>query len=138
MIRKEKKPTTRELSILQILWKLGPSTVREVHEALNAQADHKTVGYTTTLKFMQVMHEKGLLSRKMEGISHIYTPTVSEEETVKETLDKIVETTFQGSTTKLVLQLLGDHKTTQNELQMIRDFLDDLEKESGNDKNQRL
>ncbi len=130
MSSKKRKPTKRELAILQILWKRGPSTVRQVHEELNAQQETRKVGYTTTLKFMQVMHEKGLLSRKMKGISHIYTPTVSEEENVKETLSKIVENTFQGSTTRLVMQLLGNHKTSKKELQMIRDFLDNLEDES--------
>ncbi len=121
------KPTQRELAILQVLWRLGPATVRQVHEELNQLEDAKKVGYTTTLKFMQLMHEKGFLSREMEGVSHIYTPTISEQENVSQVLGKIVETTFKGSTMKLVMQLLGNKKTSKKELKEIREFLDDLE-----------
>ena len=121
------KPTQRELAILQVLWRLGPATVRQVHEELNQLEDAKKVGYTTTLKFMQLMHEKGFLSREMEGVSHIYTPIISEQENVSQVLGKIVETTFKGSTMKLVMQLLGNKKTSKKELKEIREFLDDLE-----------
>lgn len=124
---KKNKPTQRELAILEILWRLGPSTVRQVHEKLLQAEDAKPVGYTTTLKFMQLMHEKGFLDREMEGVSHIYTPTISEEDNVKEVIGKIVDTTFKGSTMKLVMQLLGNRKTSRKELNEIRSFLDDLE-----------
>ena len=67
------------MTILRILWKTGPATVRQVHEELNSLGAGKKVGYTTALKFMQVMHEKGLLSRTLDGVSHVYTPTISEE-----------------------------------------------------------
>lgn len=127
---KKNKPTQRELAILEILWRLGPSTVRQVHETLLQADDAKPVGYTTTLKFMQLMHEKGFLSRKMEGVSHIYTPIITEEDNVKEVLGKIVDTTFKGSTMKLVMQLLGNRKTSKQELDEIRSFLDDLEEDS--------
>lgn len=130
MGEKQIKPTQRELAILEVLWRLGPSTVRQVHEALLQLEDAKKVGYTTTLKFMQLMHEKGFLNREMEGVSHIYTPTISEEENVKQVLGKIVDTTFKGSTMKLVMQLLGNRKTSRKELNEIRSFLDDLEEDS--------
>jgi len=126
----ELKPTQREMAILRILWKIGPATVRQVHEQLNAQQEGKKVGYTTALKFMQLMHEKALLSRKLEGVSHVYTPTISEEENVNEVLNKMVETTFKGSSSKLIMQFLGNHKTTKEELQEIRNFLNDLEDDS--------
>lgn len=130
MGEKKIKPTQRELAILEVLWRLGPATVRQVHEALLEVEDAKKVGYTTTLKFMQLMHEKGFLQREMEGVSHVYTPTISEEDNVKQVLGKIVDTTFKGSTMKLVMQLLGNRKTSRKELNEIRSFLDDLEENS--------
>ncbi|MBX2873625.1 MAG: BlaI/MecI/CopY family transcriptional regulator [Saprospiraceae bacterium] len=130
MGEKKIKPTQRELAILEVLWRLGPSTVRQVHEALLQIEDAKKVGYTTTLKFMQLMHEKGFLNREMEGVSHVYTPTISEEDNVKQVLGKIVDTTFKGSTMKLVMQLLGNRKTSRRELNEIRSFLDNLEENS--------
>ncbi len=130
MALSKNKPTQRELAILQVLWRLGPATVRQVHEELNQLKDAKKVGYTTTLKFMQLMHEKGFLSREMEGVSHIYTPTISEQENVSQVLGKIVDTTFKGSTMKLVMQLLGNKKTSKKELKEIREFLDDLENQA--------
>lgn len=133
MKSKKQKPTKGELSILKALWKLGPSTVREVNERLNERKEEKPVTYTTTLKFMQVMHKKGLLSRKKEGAGHIYSPTISEKENFQEVLDEIVETTFRGSTMKLVMQILGNHKTTPKELKEIRAFLDDLDEQQSKD-----
>ncbi|NRB50136.1 MAG: BlaI/MecI/CopY family transcriptional regulator [Saprospiraceae bacterium] len=130
MGEKKIKPTQRELAILEVLWRLGPATVRQVHEALLEVQDAKKVGYTTTLKFMQLMHEKGFLQREMEGVSHVYTPTISEEDNMKQVLGKIVDTTFNGSTMKLVMQLLGNRKTSRKELNEIRSFLDDLEENS--------
>ncbi|PHN02884.1 transcriptional regulator [Flavilitoribacter nigricans DSM 23189 = NBRC 102662] len=121
------KPTQREMTILKILWKLGPATVRQVHEQLIAQKSGKKVGYTTALKMMQVMHEKGLLERTLDGVSHIYTPTISEEENVREVLDNMIRTTFKGSSSKLVMQLLGNHETSPEELDEIRNFLDELD-----------
>lgn len=118
------------MAILEVLWKQGPSTVREVHEILNANNQEKEVKYTTTLKFMQVMHAKGLLSREEDGIRHVYTPLVSEKENVQEQLNKIVETTFKGSATNLIMQLLGNYQSSSEELDKIRDFLDTLEEET--------
>lgn len=124
------KPTQREMTILKILWKLGPSTVRQVHEELIAQKSGKKVGYTTALKMMQVMHEKGLLERKLDGVSHIYTPTISEEENVNQVLDNMIQTTFKGSSSKLVMQLLGNQDTSKEELEEIRNFLDQLDNDA--------
>lgn len=118
------KPTDSELEILHYLWKEGPSTVRQVHEYLAAT---KEAGYTTTLKLMQIMHEKGLLQRSEEGRSHIYTAGVSEEETQQTLLDRFVETTFRGSAARLVMQALGNHKASQEELDEIRKLLNDIE-----------
>ncbi|MEO0734428.1 MAG: BlaI/MecI/CopY family transcriptional regulator [Bacteroidota bacterium] len=120
-------PTPREMGIIRILWRLGPSTVRQVHEALLQEPGAKQVGYTTTLKFMQIMLDKKLLTRTTENRIHIYTPTISEKENVQEVLDDIVERTYRGSRSRLVMQILGGAKTTKAELQKIREFLDDLE-----------
>lgn len=118
------KPTDAELEILAYLWQAGPSTVRDVHDHLTLS---KEIGYTTTLKLMQIMHEKGLLSREEEGRSHVYTTQVSEEETQQTLLDRFVETTFRGSAARLVMQALGNHDTSPQELDEIRKLLNNLE-----------
>lgn len=118
------KPTDSELEILAFLWYEGPSTVRQVHDFL---AKTKDAGYTTTLKLMQIMQEKGLLSRTEEGRSHIYTAQVSEEETQQSLLGRFVDTAFRGSAAQLVMQALGNHKTSAEELDEIRNLLDNLE-----------
>lgn len=117
------KPTDAELNILQVLWSHGPATVRQVHDALSRDRD---VGYTTTLKFMQIMHEKGLLTRQEEGRGHIYTPAVSEAETQQTLLDKLVDTAFRGSASTLVMQALGNRQTSREELDEIKKLLDQL------------
>lgn len=118
------KPTEAELEILKVLWQEGPSTVRFVHEQL---AQQREVGYTTTLKQMQIMHERKMLSRTKMGKTHIYTAQVSQKETQRQMVDKLVDTAFQGSAMKLVMQALGNRKTTNKELNEIREFLDQLE-----------
>jgi len=118
------KPTESELAILQVLWAEGPSNVRTIHEVLSA---HRDIGYTTALKLMQIMHEKGLLSRKKDGKTHVYTPTVSKEITQNQLLDKLVDSAFQGSSMKLIMQALGNHKTTSDELTQIKSFIEKLE-----------
>ena len=134
---KNQKPTQGELAILEALWKLGPSTVRQVNDLLNQQKKGKPVTYTTTLKFMQLMHKKGMLSRQKEGVGHIYAPMISEKENLQEKLDEIVEKTFSGSTMKLVMQILGNHKSTPEELKKIRQFLDDLDEPTDDLQNQK-
>ena len=117
-------PTDRELAILGVLWQRGPSTVRQVHEAL--QPDSET-GYTTTLKLMQIMAEKGLLSRKGAGRSHIYTPAISQERTQKQVVGEVLEKVFAGSAEKLVMRALSAKKVSAQELKRIRAMLDEME-----------
>ena len=105
MASKYVKPTESELEILQILWLKGLATVREVHEEL---AKFKDVGYTTTLKLMQIMHEKGLVKRDESMRTHVYQPAVNKEKTQKHLLTKMIDSLFGGSSTQLVLQALGN------------------------------
>ncbi|WP_273211341.1 BlaI/MecI/CopY family transcriptional regulator [Runella zeae] len=121
------KPTDSELEILQVLWQEGPCTVRQVNERLSQSRD---VGYTTTLKLMQIMYEKGLLTRLEEARSHIYEANVTEEETQTTLLERFVDTAFRGSASKLVMHALGNHKATSAELDGIRKLLDQIEKQS--------
>jgi predicted transcriptional regulator len=118
------RPTEAELEILQILWKHGPCTVRFVNDQLNQK---RTVGYTTTLKIMQLMFEKKLLERDESTRSHLYRATVKEKETQGLLLDRFLETAFGGSALKLVMQALGNHKASTEEISQIRDLLDNLE-----------
>ncbi len=120
------KPTEAELEILQVLWKNGPSTVRTINDKLN---EKKYVGYTTTLKIMQIMAEKNLVSRDMESRSHIYKAAYKQDETQKVLLDKLLDTAFGGSASKLVMQALGNKKTSKEEIDEIRKFLDKIEKD---------
>lgn len=115
------KPTESELEILHILWASGPSTVRAVHEQL---ALTKDTGYTTTLKLMQIMLDKKLLSRDGSGKTHIYTALVNREQAQGQMLQRMIETMFNGSAMKMVMQALGNHKASKAELDMIREYLD--------------
>jgi BlaI family transcriptional regulator, penicillinase repressor len=132
------KPTDAELRILHLLWQLGPSTVREVNDALNEQpaaqrstrrnADAPTeVGYTTTLKIMQIMHDKGLVSRTEDGRTHRYAAQASEAETKTTLLQNFVDQTFRGSAMQLVLQALGNHEATADELDEIKALIAQIE-----------
>ncbi|WP_291911160.1 BlaI/MecI/CopY family transcriptional regulator [Chitinophaga sp. CB10] len=123
---KQQKPTESELEILGILWERGASTVREVHEKL---AETKEAGYTTTLKLMQIMYEKGLLSRDASSKTHVYAAAVSQQETQQQLLSKMIDTVFGGSATQLVMQALGHHKSSDEELDQIRKYLNDIEKQ---------
>jgi len=118
------KPTEAELEILQILWQEGPSTVRAVHEKL---AEKKDTGYTTTLKNMQNMAQKGMLSRNEEGRSHIYRTQIQQKETQKMLLDRFLDNTFGGSAMNLVMQALGNRKTSREELKQIKALINKLE-----------
>ncbi|WP_250632611.1 BlaI/MecI/CopY family transcriptional regulator [Rhodoflexus caldus] len=119
------KPTESELEILQVLWAKGASTVREVNEQLNLRRE---TGYTTTLKIMQIMTEKGLLTRDESQRTHVYSAAVQEQDTQKQLLDKFLDSVFKGSTTNLVMQALGNSQTTADELREIRKLIDDIEK----------
>lgn len=120
------KPTESELEILQILWKKGNASVREVHEEL---LQTKEAGYTTTLKLMQIMHEKGLVKRDDSIKTHIYQAAVSKEKTQKHLLNKMIDTLFGGSPQELVMQALGNHKASVEELEEIQKILDNLKKQ---------
>lgn len=117
------KPTASELEILQILWQKESATVREVHEILSL---NKISGYTTTLKLMQIMFEKGLVTRDDTAKTHFYTAAVSRKKTQKQFLDKMIDGLFGGSSTQLVLQALGNQKASKSELEEIQKYLDDL------------
>lgn len=121
------KPTESELEILQILWSKGLASVREVHEQLIKE---KETGYTTTLKLMQIMHEKGLVKRDESMRSHIYQAAVNKEKTQKALLDKLIHNLFGGSSTQLILQALGNTESKKNtqELEKIQELLDQLKK----------
>lgn len=123
---KTMKPTESELEILQILWTKGLATVREVHEDL---AQLKDVGYTTTLKLMQIMHEKGLVKRDDSMRTHVYQAAVNKEKTQKHLLNKMIDSLFGGSPTQLVIQALGEHKASAEEIEKIQSLLNDLKKQ---------
>jgi len=118
------KPTEAELEILQVLWEHGPSTVRFVNDLLSKQ---KNVGYTTTLKIMQIMADKQLLNRDTTGKTHIYKVAISQQKTQQQLINKLMASAFGGSAMKLVMQALGNKKSTAAELNEIRAFLDQLE-----------
>jgi BlaI family transcriptional regulator, penicillinase repressor len=117
------KPTESELEILRVLWGKTTASVRDVHEEL---AKHKDVGYTTTLKLMQIMHEKGLVKRDDSVKTHIYQALVSREKTQKQMLGKMIDTLFGGSPTELVMQALGNHKASAVELEEIQKLINNL------------
>ena len=122
---KNVKPTESELEILRVLWDKREATVREVHEVLS---EFKDSGYTTTLKLLQIMHEKGLVKRNDSGKTHIYQAAVSREYTQKQMLDKMMDSLFGGSTTQLVMHALGNKAPTADELKEIQQMLDNLKK----------
>jgi predicted transcriptional regulator len=123
--QKNIKPTESELEILQVLWSKQKATVREVHEAL---IEIKDCGYTTTLKLMQIMYEKGLVIRDDSNKTHVYEPNVSKDKTQQQLVNKMVDTLFGGSATQLVMQALGGDKPTKDELDAIQKILDNLKK----------
>ena len=120
------RPTNSELEILGIIWTHGPSSVRFVNDELSAK---RRIGYTTTLKLMQIMTEKGLLRREKDSRNHIYFPLIMEEETKDAIIQKFIDNLFEGSAAKLVMQALGNHKASKAELEMIKKLIN--EKEGG-------
>lgn len=120
-------PTDSELEILQVLWQNGAQTVRFVNETLNKQKPEKEIGYTTTLKFMQLMLDKGLLTREIIDRSHIYSPAIPEEKTQEQLLNGFVNSAFRGSASSLVLRALGNGNTTQAELEKIKALINEIE-----------
>jgi predicted transcriptional regulator len=128
-MNKSIKPTDGELEILNILWTKGPSSVREVHEQLN-----KDAGYTTTLKLMQIMLEKGLLKRDAGSKVHVYEAAVSQKKTQGYLLNRMIETAFDGSAMSLVMEALGNYKASSAEMEQIREYLDSAEKAANSKK----
>jgi len=123
--KKKIEPTKSELEILQILWQHGPATVRFVNEQLNEQK--RAVQYTSTLKLMQIMSEKGILKRDETNMKHVYTPAMEEQKTKSYLLERFVDSMYNGSASSLLMQLLGNKKTSKKELQAIKDLLKKLE-----------
>ena len=121
------KPTASELEILQILWKNTQCTVREVNELLTQVRDSE-VGYTTTLKLMQIMHEKGLVERDVSNRTHKYKASISHENISQGILQTLIDTVFNGSAAQLVMQALSDKKSSKEEIRKIKEYLDQLEK----------
>lgn len=119
------KPTDSELEILQILWQNGPATVKSVNEKLN---EKKETGYTTTLKLLQIMFDKELVLRNEDERSHVYSAAINESDIQKALVDKLLESAFSGSAAKLVMQALGNSKTSKEELEQIRAYLTEIEK----------
>lgn len=121
------KPTDAELSILRVLWRRGPSAVRDVYEDLRVGQDS---GYTTVLKLMQIMVEKGLVTRDESERAHIYAAVPTEEQTQRRLVSELANKAFGGSAQQLVLRALSTQKTTPEELAEIRALLDQLEEET--------
>lgn len=115
------KPTESELEILQIIWRREQCSVRDVHDEL---AQSKDAGYTTTLKLMQIMHDKGLVERDTTAKTHLYKALITREQAQQGALDKILSTVFKGSTADLVIQALGQHRASKDEIDAIKNFLD--------------
>ena len=121
------KPTDSELEILNILWEKGNATVKEVNEEINKT---KESGYTTTLKLLQIMHEKGLVSRYPAGKQHVYQAKIEEEKAQKDILNGFMHNLYRGNAMKMMMQILGNHNTTKDELEQLRQVIDDLEQKS--------
>lgn len=124
------RPTEAELSILQVLWARGPSTVREVHEALAAQGG-RTIGYTSVLKLMQIMADKGWATRDESARSHVYAAAFAREAVQTRLVDDLVAKAFAGSPGALVVRALASQSTSPEELAEIRALLDRLDREGG-------
>ena len=121
------RPTDSELGILRVLWQLGPSTVRQVMDELNRV---QATGYTTVLKLLQIMTEKGLVEREESGRQHIYEPAITEEQTQRQLLGDLLDRAFNGSAQKLVMQALAAKPASAAELAEIRRLLDKMEGEN--------
>lgn len=118
------KPTDAELKILQVLWEKGPTTVRMINDDLS---EVKDVGYTTTLKILQIMTEKGLVTRIKDGRNHIYSAAVEQNTAQQQLLDKLLNGVFGGSAKKLIMQALGSHNPNPKELEEIKKYIEELE-----------
>lgn len=116
------RPTDSEMEILQVLWEKQPCTVREVYESLNK----KDVGYTTILKLMQIMLDKDMVTRDTSSKSHLYASKINKEAIQTQFLDRMIETIYNGNTSRLIMQALGNHKASKEEIELIKQYLDKL------------
>ncbi|MGA2588588.1 MAG: BlaI/MecI/CopY family transcriptional regulator [Bryobacteraceae bacterium] len=119
------RPTQAELDILRVLWDRGPSTVRDVHSTL---AKERAIGYTTVLKFMQIMAEKGLVARDETERAHVYKAKVAQEQTQRQLVRHLLEGAFGGSATKLMMQALASKPATADEIAQMRKMLEEFDK----------
>jgi BlaI family transcriptional regulator, penicillinase repressor len=119
------RPTDAELEILTVLWQRGPATVREVHDALSASRE---TGYTTILKLLQIMSEKGLVRRDERQRAHVYEARLAQEQTQRQLLGDLLERAFDGSAMNMVMQALQTKRASAEELSQIRDLLDEVER----------
>ena len=124
-IGKYDTPTKSEMDVLQVLWQHGPSTVRFVHDTLNEQKE-EAIQYTSTLKLMQVMTEKGMLERDETNMKHIYKPLLQEDKTKGAILEKFVDNMYNGSASNMMMALLGTDKTSKEELEKLKALLNNL------------
>lgn len=124
MARKDVKPTEKELEILQVMWGREAVSVKQVHEFLGGD---KANGYTTVLKLLQIMYEKGLVTRQKSGKLHLYSAVPSLESTQKQMVNRMIDTIFQGSAAQLVMSALGNGQSSREELQEIKKYLEKLE-----------
>ena len=115
------KPTEAELELLRVLWEKGPATVRELHDAVNL---HRAVGYTSVLKILQIMTEKGLVEREEANKAHIYRPAASQEETQNQLLRDLSERLFSGSAAQLAMHALAMQPASAEELEEIRNLIE--------------
>jgi predicted transcriptional regulator len=127
MARRHVRPTSSELAILRVLWEKGPSTVRAVHEAL---AGVRPTGYTTTLKLMQIMADKGLVVRDESARTHVYASRVPANQTQRQLVSDLVDRAFGGSAAALVMHALSDHPASPEELRQIQRLITDYKKGS--------
>jgi predicted transcriptional regulator len=118
------KPTDAELAILRVLWEHGPSTVRQIQQVMDRL---RPTGYTTVLKLLQIMTDKGLVQRDERERSHVYRPRLSQDQTQRQLLGDLVDRAFAGSTAQLVMQALSSRKASAEELAAIRKLLEDWE-----------
>jgi BlaI family transcriptional regulator, penicillinase repressor len=126
------EPTKAELAVLQILWQQGPSTVRSVHDTLNEGKE--ATQYTSTLKLMQVMTDRGMLARDETNMKHVYRAVLEEGGTKGHLLSKFIDTMYQGSVGSMMVALLGNEKTSGEDLQKVKELLAELEKKAGKGK----
>jgi BlaI family penicillinase repressor len=118
------RPTPAELELLRVIWEHGPSTVRDIQERMQKQ---RTTGYTTVLKLLQIMTDKGLVRRDERARAHVYAAQVPQEQTQGQLVRDLLDRAFGGSATKLVMHALSARKTSREDLERIRQMLDDVE-----------